>query len=1289
MKTILLLLSSLSLSFATSVINITNTQATVLYDAPTAAEVCTVEASTNSSFSTLVPDVDPAIFTGSNLDSRAGSLKNGVHRVFELGIRRADIISASTVRRVTRALPADTNLWIRPLCSGGYLPTVQIHTATVPVGSAYAEMIPYDRANPGQYALPNFDAVTGPSVLDPLTGVEIRRVTNAVAPEANITTSFNNVNGCTNWTTPANAITAVGDAAVATVSTTDWCFLRFNDLQTIEISAARSGSMLATGISPDYAQLNITALASKVGCTTSSVDQDCWIDAALFIDGGTATSTPFSEIRTLPLGTIYPGSPQNIGTRTPMDWWGGYGVNKAQFYTRHGVVTVGVDNITLTQTSGARFNQDWKPGTRIEVAGVACSLAALDPTDGTKLTLNPCAITPALNPAVYKGGGISVGIRKHTATGGSISVDAATLSSSTSREGGMDSFMLDPQSAEVITALGGYTTMVSDPFLNSMLFHIHATTGVSSYLGFLTTVGHNDPAGPNPWQGNRIVISSSMFLNSDNPLKYISIPQITPQQILEVEITNPAILSTTDGTAFAPTGCVQTDPYATVCTNFTERTLTPFNGPGGVDQTFVAQIVRFTTARNAIDPTYKIFNPAVFGCSLQGMHGNVATGRYIGFDCRAGQDLAGFFAVFAYGDGNPAHAGMSIANGDSFNGPRVVAVGSTYGRGAMRGGVDHGASIKPGLASVGWFGGSINPANGGTGIGAGPFLIRSAAGYQIPLFTLPSDTLTVPLDAVYNDYYDPTPGAGETSAVGGIFQKRVGDYLRASNTEGAGACYVEGYQISAINTGANTMTLTRAHQLDSGVPLNSAWGLGGANPVYFSLEPGGTGDSDGDQCNRGTFYWNFLADPYGMDETGVYNLRDPKATIGHGGMNNNVLIQIGSLDTVNSCPTPVRGACYEVRSWVTNLRNLFTASKVWVVKNLAFAGAAGIARGNTAQSHALAPSVGVTNRATDAVPLVGMGLNATRITGSLWKISPSVVTDGDNFSMDTGAFSLNRKRANTVMTGGYKPLVDISSAATGNVIDGTSAGWYTGCIVRKLNECRTGSAVGEIYLNVPYVNAPNALCVATNDGSQGAPAGGDSTCFTVGNGDALLQGVAEMGFEVSTYAGQLTRSLSNITGLYKISTGSAIAQYLPGGNWMLSQIGNGWMRFDTHLLKVPQFPGISSRDLTTFSRTKLSIGRLPSGANNVIAEFWYREFERAGGTADHYCGERREVCYATTSSAAFDETAPFVYATDLTSSGATTDLLIPMIPNLHCYYRLVYRNGATVVSTGPIGVARP
>ena len=139
---------------------VTNTQAILTYTAPD-ANACSVEVSEAAGYQPLVHDVDPALFAGSNLDSRAESFSSGRQRVFVIGKRRAE--KALNGHWYSRALQTVTTHYYRITC-GSSVATGNFVTANLALGNTYNEALPGDPAagsRPyyaaiGSYAWPEF-----------------------------------------------------------------------------------------------------------------------------------------------------------------------------------------------------------------------------------------------------------------------------------------------------------------------------------------------------------------------------------------------------------------------------------------------------------------------------------------------------------------------------------------------------------------------------------------------------------------------------------------------------------------------------------------------------------------------------------------------------------------------------------------------------------------------------------------------------------------------------------------------------------------------------------------------------------------------------------------------------------------------------------------------------------------------------------------------------------------------------------------------------------------------------
>src|SRR3954452_6113177 len=125
-----------------SVRGVTATQAILSYSAPDAS-ACSVEVSESSSYRPLVHDVDPSLFTGADMDSRAGSTSSGRQRAFVVGKRQAQ--KGVDGHWYSRALQAITPHFYRITC-GSSVATGMFQTANIALGNTYNESLPPDPA---------------------------------------------------------------------------------------------------------------------------------------------------------------------------------------------------------------------------------------------------------------------------------------------------------------------------------------------------------------------------------------------------------------------------------------------------------------------------------------------------------------------------------------------------------------------------------------------------------------------------------------------------------------------------------------------------------------------------------------------------------------------------------------------------------------------------------------------------------------------------------------------------------------------------------------------------------------------------------------------------------------------------------------------------------------------------------------------------------------------------------------------------------------------------------------
>src|SRR5260370_3682150 len=104
----------------------TSTQAILAYRAPD-TNPCSVEVSESPSYRPLAHDVDPALFAGSDQDSRDGTT-SGLQRVYVAGKRRTE--KGTDGRWDSRALQPFTTHYFRVTCGGSHATRGSLTTDT-------------------------------------------------------------------------------------------------------------------------------------------------------------------------------------------------------------------------------------------------------------------------------------------------------------------------------------------------------------------------------------------------------------------------------------------------------------------------------------------------------------------------------------------------------------------------------------------------------------------------------------------------------------------------------------------------------------------------------------------------------------------------------------------------------------------------------------------------------------------------------------------------------------------------------------------------------------------------------------------------------------------------------------------------------------------------------------------------------------------------------------------------------------------------------------------------------
>lgn len=488
---------------------------------------------------------------------------------------------------------------------------------------------------------------------------------------------------------------------------------------------------------------------------------------------------------------------------------------------------------------------------------------------------------------------------------------------------------------------------------------------------------------------------------------------------------------------------------------------------------------------------------------------------------------------------------------------------------------------------------------------------------------------------------DPDPGPNETNTNNPNCLLTTDHYVQ--NAAVGDFLLIDSEYMKITGKSGNSWTVERASAGTGGYIFPAASHSNGADVLM--------------QCSaRGTaVWWDYINDPHGLTksineyDSGSHRVFRPNVMSYVGGSWMHAALSYNSQQFYNNqAGAPI---------------TFFSATRGSVAMQPNFAGKIGPQDGNISQTHgSQLPS---STFLTDARPLIG-GSDA-KLTGTFTSVS------GQLYKYASGSI-LDRKHLPTMVEGAGRPLLDISSATTGDQIGTTSTDSYKYCYAEKVNECRTGSSAGDLYVNIPSL--VSLLCY--NNGIDVVDGSGNyvrDVCAS--NNPAYMQGVIQVSNDHDVF-GYQGRVLTNALAKYKKTFIYWNTRLLPNASWGLilsSQLDNS--RDEVLMVKIP--PRVTdSINRTTFIPIKVSNTTFPGGSNRMIIKFGYN--------TSFYCTSRAEVCYAT--GATVSESTPFTWSGDLASGdgSATGTISIPAIPGKILYFQIVWRNGTTTVRTEPVTV---
>lgn len=410
-----------------------------------------------------------------------------------------------------------------------------------------------------------------------------------------------------------------------------------------------------------------------------------------------------------------------------------------------------------------------------------------------------------------------------------------------------------------------------------------------------------------------------------------------------------------------------------------------------------------------------------------------------------------------------------------------------------------------------------------------------------------------------------------------------------------------------------------------------------------TVRAGCTAHDPNDYTEASIAAWNFIADPHGNDTTGVNLQQINDGVNGHQGWANGRKIGSGWKGCAVSDVVPC-------------------APTLTFTNSPAFNGVTKNAGGNAWMQHAAPPHQSL---ASTSEKQWGMDFNLpyndpdmngyvlTNVTGTLFKYTNSGYTF-DFKSLPISGFV------------GTHRLLDISSPTTGNTIVGTSGDNYKMCLVYKVNECRTGSALGDIYINAPSITT-GSICPI---GIVGGGADDDKLC--VFNVPAVGQDLQQIGVIANNSTFKYIRSITQGLAPYKLVSTVNNGQASPDGLWAAFAVDQIDGFRNVWLAQLTPYLAYDSIDRNTFQQTPITVTAV-GGATEALVEFGY--------DTSFNCTGRNEVCV----SASTDN--PYFFASDSFTAVSCTSgctINVPVIPD-HCvYYRVKWRDsGHSVVQTGP------
>lgn len=1302
--------------YATSaLVQTTATDAVLTYQAPSGA-ACDVVI--RDSASNLVHDVDTALFAGSNLDSRAGGVSSGTFRVFHAG-KGANAVppgaeKALDNRWYSRAFEANA-VFTYALCSGTV--TGSFRTMNSPLGNTRGQTIPVDPANPGEYAWPSIDWNDRTQIIiDPYTGMALKNFVGARDSYQATTGTFASPAVGTNWTNPNNVLVDDSLSAVYAAPTKDQIFVPLG------LNLGPSNSVFADSLNKLTPSFNAWCSGVTCGAATSN---DRSIETCVTADRATCVTDRLASVLTACSSSCTGGGFRFAAITSPTaimtEWFASTGglstLLLSDLSTRSGTVTrVGT---AVTRLSGDRFNLKWGAGSIITINAVDYTIASV--TNPDAIVLASGASTDTAVAYTASNGGIL--IRKKTTSTDEISIQYVSWALETG-----DHVQLESAGDEdEINNCSGVLVndAFSEPghhcFVSTGIYWHGSITGKINRLGQYVTPFN----GGNPGWLQHPCDSGAFWDAVDGNTFYCPVldPNVNQLRVLKVVYTgsNADIGDLASGTAFVACGSAPcftiTNLHPTIgvtldtqiaafnpswaVTNFRAERITIYGrmananallflvrrGAGNNSNCYLAKFDVATAAITAMMNSYGTYPSRWQEChgpfdpnnpNWVQMPGRMYTGPFTGTDVLAGNGP--YYATITSGSipntgsACPAQPGGStIPPSEWPTGSKCLVVTLDGEPGDPTPAQYATGTVTTSGSTVTGSGTTWTPFMNGTQMyfsGSGTFCrfaYVSATSGTLSACSVPSVS-----GVAYVLYLEEVNSSKLPSQFFSYLQDAAErDIICLTATIASSECedlllqpYPTGKELLRvlIKTGSGPGTILTLQRGYAGPNMSTTYSAVGANSKTVFV-PSACNWNPTYLCLQSPVWWNPSADPFGTNPGGnaiVADILDQGCC--HATRQNNINVD-GSL----TCPTVdgSNSSCYLARN--SGPPAGFTDPGYIVSFNPTFHQKAGVGFPNSVDSHPshqqFTASTFNASWFSDGRPFLGAdGGNYT--SGGLFGTAgaPGVLVSGQLYKWTAAQADRHRPRyLNSIAAIGWNPLLDISGP--GSSI-GTSDN-YKMCTALFVNECRSGSSVGDVFVAGPQIT--DLYCTFPGVGNDDT----DRRDVCVGDVGTFTFSTPQISVTQADFAGQFQRRVTNWAS-YKDYTFKN-SKILPDGKSLLFWVAraNG-VRNTVMIAKLP--PWTSGDSTARNDYQKLTV-RIPAGtgANNAIVKFGYN--------SSFYCTSRQEACIAG-SAAEFSYASEAPAGVNVTACPSTgCPLIIPALPQSVVYSQLILRDASNITLT--------